>query len=65
MIQLTVEIEQSLKDFTDNYCAQASFFWMQLLKNKDIVFYHMPSGFVNGGSKHKICRVFSLEKRPH
>lgn len=36
MIQLTVEIEQSLKDFTDNYCAQASFFWMQLLKNKDI-----------------------------
>ena len=36
MIRLICETAQTLKEFTDNNCAQASFFWTQLLKNKDI-----------------------------
>ena len=36
MLQLIVDKEQSLKEFTENNYAQASFFWNILLKNKDI-----------------------------
>ena len=36
MLTLTVEEGQSLKQFTDNSYAQASFFWQYLLKNKEI-----------------------------
>ena len=36
MLQLIVDTEQSLKEFTENNYAQASFFWNILLKNKDI-----------------------------
>ncbi len=36
MLQLTVEKEQSLKEFTENNYAQASFFWDILLKEKSI-----------------------------
>lgn len=36
MLQLIVEKEERLKEFTENKYAQASFFWNQLLKNKDI-----------------------------
>ena len=36
MIEFVVEKEQTLKAFTDNTCALASFFWTQLLKDKEI-----------------------------
>lgn len=36
MIILTVDKEQTLKTFTDNTCAQASFYWTQLLKSRDV-----------------------------
>ena len=36
MIELIVDKAQTLKTFTENNCAQASFFWSQLLKNKEI-----------------------------
>ena len=36
MLQLVVDKAQSLKEFTENNYAQASFFWTTLLKNKDI-----------------------------
>ena len=36
MLQLTVDKAQTLKEFTENNCAQASFYWTYLLKNKDI-----------------------------
>ena len=36
MIELICEEPQSLKAFTDNHYAQASFFWNYLLKNKEI-----------------------------
>ncbi|MBE5745487.1 MAG: RluA family pseudouridine synthase [Clostridiales bacterium] len=36
MIRLICEEPQTLKQFTDTHCAQASFFWNILLKNKDI-----------------------------
>lgn len=36
MLQLTSDKEQTLKEFTENNYAQASFFWNTLLKNKDI-----------------------------
>ena len=36
MIQLVSEKRQFLKEFTENHYAQASFYWTQLLKNKDI-----------------------------
>ena len=37
MLQLIVDKEQSLKEFTENNYAQASFFWNTLLKNKEIL----------------------------
>lgn len=36
MLQLIVDKVQSLKEFTENNYAQASFFWTALLKNKEI-----------------------------
>ncbi len=36
MLRLTVEQEQSLKEFTENNYAQGAFFWTRLLRNKDI-----------------------------
>jgi 23S rRNA pseudouridine955/2504/2580 synthase len=36
MVQLISDKTQSLKEFTENNCAQAAFFWHQLLKAKDI-----------------------------
>lgn len=36
MLRLFCEQEQSLKEFTENNYAQASFFWNTLLKNKEI-----------------------------
>ena len=36
MLELIVDEAQSLKEFTENNYAQGSFFWSQLLKNKDI-----------------------------
>ena len=36
MLKLIVDREQSLKEYTENNYAQASFFWNILLKNKDI-----------------------------
>ena len=36
VIKLIVDKPQSLKSFTDNNCAQASFAWSYLLKNKEI-----------------------------
>ena len=36
MLQLVVDKAQSLKEFTENNYAQASFFWNILLKNKDV-----------------------------
>ena len=36
MIQLVSDKKQSLKEFTENNYAQASFYWTQLLKNRDI-----------------------------
>lgn len=36
MIELICEKDQTLKEFTENNCAQASFFWSYLLKNKEI-----------------------------
>ena len=36
MLELICDQEQTLKTFTENNYAQASFFWTQLLKNKDI-----------------------------
>ncbi len=36
MLQLVSEKEQSLKEFTENNYAQASFFWTALLKDKEI-----------------------------
>ena len=36
MLELIVDKEQSLKEFTENNYAQASFFWNYLLKNKEI-----------------------------
>ena len=36
MLELIVDREQSLKEFTENHYAQASFFWNYLLKNKEI-----------------------------
>ena len=36
MLELIVDKEQSLKEFTENHYAQASFFWNYLLKNKEI-----------------------------
>ena len=36
MLTLVVDTSQSLKDFTENNYAQASFYWSYLLKNKEI-----------------------------
>ena len=36
MLQLISDKTQSLKEFTENNYAQASFVWRQLLKNKDV-----------------------------
>ena len=36
MIELICNERQTLKEFTENNLAQASFFWTQLIKNKDI-----------------------------
>lgn len=36
MIELICNQKQTLKEFTDNTCAQASFVWTYLLKNKEI-----------------------------
>ena len=36
MIELICDKAQSLKEFTENNCAQASFYWDWLLKNKEI-----------------------------
>ena len=36
MLELTVQKTQTLKEFTENNYAQASFFWSYLLKNKEI-----------------------------
>lgn len=36
MLTLTVDTTQSLKEFTENNYAQASFYWSYLLKNKEI-----------------------------
>ena len=36
MIECRVEQAERLKNFTDNHCAQASFFFTSLLKNKEI-----------------------------
>lgn len=36
MLELICDQDQTLKAFTENNYAQASFFWTQLLKNKDI-----------------------------
>lgn len=36
MLELMVDKQQSLKEFTENHYAQASFFWNYLLKNKEI-----------------------------
>ena len=36
MIRLVCNEPQTLKQFTDTHCAQASFYWHALLKNKDI-----------------------------
>ena len=36
MIELICDKDQTLKEFTENNCAQASFFWSYLLKNKEI-----------------------------
>ena len=38
MIELTCDKKQTLKEFTENNCAQASFCWSYLLKNKEIKF---------------------------
>ncbi|MBQ8323470.1 MAG: RluA family pseudouridine synthase [Clostridia bacterium] len=36
MIELICDKAQSLKEFTENNCAQASFYWNRLLKDKEI-----------------------------
>ncbi len=36
MIELICDKAQTLKEFTENNCAQASFYWTWLLKNKEI-----------------------------
>lgn len=36
MIELICNQKQTLKEFTDNTCAQASFVWTYLLKNKEV-----------------------------
>lgn len=36
MIELICDKDQTLKEFTENNCAQASFFWLYLLKHKEI-----------------------------
>ncbi len=36
MLQLICSETQTLKEFTDNHYAQASFFWTALMKNKDV-----------------------------
>lgn len=36
MLQLISDKNQSLKEFTENTYAQGSFFWTQLMKNKDV-----------------------------
>lgn len=36
MIELVCDQEQSLKEFTDSHCAQASFVWAYLLRNREI-----------------------------
>ncbi|MBQ8430056.1 MAG: RluA family pseudouridine synthase [Clostridia bacterium] len=50
MLQLIVDKEQSLKEFTENNYAQASFSWNVLLKNKDIK--------VNGKRVGADCKVY-------
>ena len=49
MLQLIVDKEQSLKEFTENNYAQASFFWNILLKNRDIK--------VNGKRVNTDCKL--------
>ncbi len=49
MLQLTVDKEQSLKDFTDDHYAQAAFFWGALLRSREIK--------VNGKRVDKDCIV--------
>lgn len=36
MLELIVEEKQRLKEFTENHYAQGSFFWLQLMKKKDV-----------------------------
>ena len=36
VLQLTADKQQNLKEFTENNYAQGSFFWTQLMKNKDV-----------------------------
>lgn len=50
MLQLIVDKEQSLKEFTENNYAQGSFFWNYLLKNKDVR--------INGVRMAKDARVY-------
>lgn len=51
MLRLIVDKEQSLKEFTENNYAQASFFWNLLLRNKDIK--------VNGKRVGADCKVYT------
>lgn len=51
MLRLICEEEQSLKEFTENHYAQASFFWNTLLKDKAIK--------VNGKRVSKDVRLFA------
>ena len=50
MLKLIVDREQSLKEYTENNYAQASFFWSYLLRNKEIK--------VNGKKTDKDIPVF-------
>lgn len=50
MLELISDKTQTLKEFTENNCAQASFFWTALLKNKEIK--------VNGKRVAKDVRLF-------
>ena len=50
MLQMICDREQPLKEFTENNCAQASFFWNYLLSHKEIK--------VNGKKVDKNVRLF-------
>ncbi len=50
MLEIVSDKPQTLKEFTENNCAQASFFWTALLKNKDVK--------VNGKRVSKDVRLY-------